>query len=117
MAGRRCILRARLESGHSQARSMQSSCVTKSRCSTRRRTSSPEPEPCRDLFHKRVGDPDRPYAEHMIGRRHPFDNKPEPVRRPGSEYAFDTTYRLPEEPADDVVERRSQLRAVNSMLT
>jgi hypothetical protein len=44
----------------------------------------------------------------------PYDT---PVRRPLREYIFGSTYTLPKEPADDVVERGSTLAAVNAMLT
>jgi hypothetical protein len=75
------------------------------------------PVPCHELYHERVGDPNRPYHKRMVGRRHPFDNKPVPTERPGSDHAFGKTYTKPEEPADDVVERKSTLAAVNAMLT
>jgi hypothetical protein len=40
-----------------------------------------------------------------------------PVQMPHPVYAFGSKYTLPEEPADDVVERKSELDAVNAMFT
>jgi hypothetical protein len=64
------------------------------------------PEPCRDLYHVRL----RGTRSHPM----PYSKKYEPL---GRDYAFGKTYTAPEIPADDVVERSSQLAAVNAMLS
>ncbi len=71
----------------------------------------PEGEIRRDLYHKRVGAPSR--ISYLDSLR-PYDTT---RGVPRSEYSFGATYRLPEVPADDVVERGSQLAAVNARLS
>jgi hypothetical protein len=68
--------------------------------------SVPEKDMCREEYHRRKRGPPAVLL--------PYDT---PIELPNPVYAFDSKYTLPEEPADDVVERRSYLEAVKSMLT
>jgi hypothetical protein len=69
---------------------------------------------CRDLYHRSRRVPPRSSPLPCRWLPAPYDT---PVRRPRPVYAFGSTYSLPEEPADDVVERGSTLAAVNAMLS
>jgi hypothetical protein len=67
--------------------------------------------PCHTLYHKRVGDPGRiSYLDGLRPRETTFGVL-------ARDYAFGKTYTAPEIPTDDVVERASQLAAVDSMLS
>jgi hypothetical protein len=67
---------------------------------------------CRDIYHRSRRVPRSRWPRRWLPAA--YDS---PVRRPLRAYAFGKTYTLPKEPADDVVERGSRLRAVNAMLS
>jgi hypothetical protein len=70
---------------------------------------------CRDLYHRSRRVPPRSSKMARRWLPAPYDTPVRRLLRPV--YAFGKTYTLPEEPADDVVERGSTLAAINAMLS